>query len=157
MTRKANQRLSFRPKRSIIETLRRGKTRYRSENSGVSAVEFALIAAVLVTLMIGIVELTLVVYTYTQAGNATRDVARRIASGRLTTTGASEAVKAQLPQWVRDSASVTATQTTPATPATNQITVSVSFPAAKATPTTFLSFAYGSSTLTRTLTMAQQI
>jgi Flp pilus assembly protein TadG len=157
MTRKAGQRLFVRPKRSIIEKLRRGRTRYCSENSGVSAVEFALIAAVLVTLMIGIIELTLVIYTYTQAGNATRDVARRIASSRLTTTDASDAVKAQLPQWVRNSANVTATQTTPAIPAANQITVSVSFPAARATPTTFLSFAYGSSTLTRTLTMAQQL
>ena len=144
------------PARAAV-LIRRTKARYLSSKSGASAIEFALVAAILVTLVFGLIEFSLIFYTYTQAGTATRDVVRRIATGRLSTTSASDQVKAQLPAWVRNWATVTTSQTTPSNAATNQITVSVSFPAAKATPTTYLSFAYGSLTLTRSLTLPQEI
>jgi hypothetical protein len=47
-------------------------------------------------------------------------------------------------------------QTTPSTPSTNIITVNVSFPALRATPTSFLAFAYGSLTLQTATTMQQE-
>jgi Flp pilus assembly protein TadG len=135
----------------------KGRLRDFADRSGASAVEFALVASILITLVMGIIEFSLVLYTYTEAGSATRDVARRIATGRLVSTNAQSEVRAQLPNWVRNWANVTANQTTPGTAATNQITVTVTFPASKATPTTYLGFAYGSLTLTNTTTMQQEI
>jgi hypothetical protein len=57
---------------------------------------------------------------------------------------------------VRSYATVTVGQTTPGTASTNIITVTVSFPASRATPTTFLSFAYSTLTLATSTTMQQE-
>lgn len=129
----------------------------RRDRSGATAVEFALIAGIFITLAVGVIEFSLMLYTYTSAGAASRDVARRIATSRLTTANASATLKAALPSWVQNWATVTVTQTAPSTPSSNQITVTVTFPANKATPTTFLSFAYGSLTLQTSATMQQEI
>ena len=134
---------------------RRNRNLRRNE-SGASAVEFALIAPVFITLMMGIVEFSMVLYTYASAGHATRDVTRRIATNRLTAANASTTLKPQLPAWVQNHATVNVAQTTPGTPATNQITVTVSFPTSKATPTSFMTVAYGSSTLQTATTMQQE-
>jgi Flp pilus assembly protein TadG len=141
----------------MLSRVPKGASRARSDESGATAVEFALIAAIFITLLMGIIEFSLILFTYTSASSASRDVARRIATSRLTIAEASAAAKAGLPNWVRTWTTVTVAQTTPATPSTNQITVTVSFPASKATPTTYLSFAYGSLTLDTSTTMQQEI
>jgi hypothetical protein len=105
----------------------------------------------------GIIEFSLILYTYTTADSATRDVARRIATSRLAAASASATLKANLPAWVQSSATVTVTQTTPGTASTNQITVTVTFPARNATPTTYLSFAYQALNLSTATTMQQEI
>ena len=126
------------------------------QDDGATAVEFALIAPVLVALLMGIIEFGMILFTYTTAGAASRDVARRIATGRIAASAASTTLTPQLPAWVRSYATVAVTQTTPATASTNIITVNVSFPALRATPTTFLSLAYGSLTLQAATTMQQE-
>ena len=125
-------------------------------DEGATAVEFALVAPVLVALTMSIIEFGLIIFTYTTAGNASRDVARRIATGRIAASAASTTLTPQLPAWVRSYATVAVAQTTPSTPSTNIITVNVSFPALRATPTSFLSFAYGSLTLQTATTMQQE-
>jgi Flp pilus assembly protein TadG len=129
---------------------------FAKRDEGSTAVEFALIAPVLVALTMSIIEFGLIIFTYTTAGNASRDVARRIATGRIAASAASTTLTPQLPAWVRSYASVVVAQTAPSTPSTNIITVNVSFPALRATPTSFLSFAYGSLTLQTATTMQQE-
>ena len=128
----------------------------RGDDKGASAVEFAIIAPVFITLIMGIVELSLILFTYATAGYATRDVSRRIATNRLAAASASATLKPQLPAWVQAAATVTVTQTTPATPATNVITVAVSMPLANATPTTYLSAIYGTKAMQASTTMQQE-
>jgi len=111
---------------------------------------------VLLFLVLGTLELGLIIYTNSAAGFATRDVARRIATNRLTASGATDAVKQSLPPWVQEHASITVSQSTPTNIFTNQITVSASFPTAKATPTNFLSVIYGSQTMEVRSTMQQE-
>jgi Flp pilus assembly protein TadG len=129
---------------------------FAKRDEGATAVEFALIAPVLIALTMSIIEFGLIIFTYTTAGNASRDVARRIATGRIAASAASTTLTPQLPAWVRSYASVVVAQTAPSTPSTNIITVNVSFPALRATPTSFLSFAYGSLTLQTATTMQQE-
>ena len=129
---------------------------FAKRDEGATAVEFALVAPVLVALTMSIIEFGLIIFTYTTAGNASRDVARRIATGRIAASAASTTLTPQLPAWVRSYASVVVAQTAPSTPSTNIITVNVSFPALRATPTSFLSFAYGSLTLQTATTMQQE-
>jgi Flp pilus assembly protein TadG len=129
---------------------------FAKRDEGATAVEFALVAPVLVALTMSIIEFGLIIFTYTTAGNASRDVARRIATGRIAASAASTTLTPQLPAWVRSYATVAVAQTTPSTPSTNIITVNVSFPALRATPTSFLSFAYGSLTLQTATTMQQE-
>jgi Flp pilus assembly protein TadG len=140
----------------MAHPVQRRLLRLRRDDEGTTAVEFALIAPVLVALMMGMIEFGLIIFTYTTAGVATRDVARRIATSRIPASSASSTLTPQLPAWVRSFATVAVTQTTPATPSTNIITVNVSFPAARATPTTFLSFAYAQHTLQTATTMQQE-
>ena len=129
---------------------------FAKRDEGATAVEFALIAPVLIALTMSIIEFGLIIFTYTTAGSASRDVARRIATGRIAASAASTTLTPQLPAWVRSYATVAVAQTTPATPSTNIITVNVSFPALRATPTSFLSFAYGSLTLQTATSMQQE-
>ena len=95
-------------------------------------------------------------YTQASAASAARDVTRRIATNRLTVANASTTVVQQLPPWVQPNATVTVSQKTPGTASTNQITVRVSFPANKATPTNFLNALYGTITLQSFTTMQQE-
>jgi Flp pilus assembly protein TadG len=141
----------------MLHAIHRRLRKLRRDPRGATAVEFALIAPVLVAIVMGIIEFGLIIFTYTTAGVASRDVARRIATGRIaaTTATASSTLTPQLPAWVRSYATVSLTQTTPGTASTNIITVTVSFPALRATPTTFLSFAYGFTLATAT-TMQQE-
>jgi Flp pilus assembly pilin Flp len=129
---------------------------FAKRDEGATAVEFALIAPVLIALTMSIIEFGLIIFTYTTAGNASRDVARRIATGRIAPSAAATTLTPQLPAWVRSYASVVVAQTAPSTPSTNIITVNVSFPALRATPTSFLSFAYGSLTLQTATSMQQE-
>ena len=130
---------------------------WTSDERGVSAVEFGLIAPVLMAVLMGTIEFGLMLYTYNAGGTAVRDVARRIATNRLAVASASTSVNQQLPPWAQSAATVNVSQTSPSTPATNQIKVSLSLPAMNATPTNFMSYIYASSILQTATTMQQEI
>jgi Flp pilus assembly protein TadG len=140
----------------MVHSLQRRLRNIRRDDKGATAVEFAMIAPVLLAIMMGIIEFGMIIFTYTTAGVASRDVARRIATGRIAASAASSTLTPQLPAWVRSYATVSVNQTTPATASTNIITVTVSFPASRATPTSLLSFAYASHTLATSTTMQQE-
>ncbi len=130
---------------------------FRRSESGVSAVEFAIIVPVLMTIVMGVLEFGMILYTFNSSENAARDVARRLATNRLTTAQASDTAKAELPGWASPSATVTVAQSAPTDPSQNQFTVSIAIPAKSATASNFLVGLYGSVTLNSKVVLQQEI
>ena len=131
------------------------RSRLIKDPRGTSAVEFALIMPVFVAVTFGAIEFSLIFFTYNAAAHAAWDVTRQLAANQLSTTQASSTALAELPSWVRSSATVTNSSSS-TDPNTNRFTVTVSFPAKAATPTNVLSWAYGTLTLKATSTMQQE-
>ncbi len=129
--------------------------RLLTDRAGATAIEFALIAPVLLALLVGVIEFALMFFTYNSAGQATWSVTRRLATNQITTSQAPSALISALPSWVRSSAAVTTTSSS-TDPYTNRFTVTVSFPARAASPTNFLLWAYANRTLTATTVMQQE-
>lgn len=127
--------------------------KFRSEQSGASAVEFALIAPVLIAILMAICEFSLVFFTLNTAQHAVWDAARQLAVGRTTPAAARDAVTAAIPQWVRAQTTVTADKD-PAD-ATRYL-VRASIPIAAATPTNFLAAAFGANVMTASATLMQE-
>lgn len=130
--------------------------RLSHDERGASAVEFALVIPVLLTLVLGIVEFGMIVYTYNASTHAARLVARQLATNRITTAQASDTAKANLPNWVKTSATVTVNQSNAANPNANDFTVDIKIPASAAAPSHFLLFAYSSLTINPVVTMQQE-
>ena len=128
------------------------------EQGGVAAIEFAIIAAVLMTLVLGALEFGLIIYTYAAAENASRDVSRQLATNELSASNASAKAVSELPTWLQSSSAlaVNVSQTTPGTQSTNVFTVSIRFPASSAAPLSFLGFAAGGLTLDAHVSMQQE-
>ena len=135
--------------------MRRGRT-FDQESSGSSAVEFALLLPVLVTIVFGIIEFGLIIFTLTTAESAARDATRQLATNRITVSQAQSVVLQQLPRWVAAATSVSVAQTDPTNPSSNQFTTDVSFAAKAATPTNLLIWAYGSTILHAKVSMQQE-
>lgn len=114
----------------------------RADASGTSAVEFGLVLPILMMLVMGVIEFGLIMYTMNTSEHAARSVARQLATNRLTSDQASDKAKAQLPQWAKSSATVEVSQSTPGLPTSNVFTVKITIPAAKASITNFLGWAY---------------
>lgn len=133
------------------------RDRFGRDEAGVSAVEFAAICPVLVTLLMACIEFGLIIYSYNAAQNAARDVARKLATNRLTTDQASATAKGELPAWVVSGTTVTVTQSNPTDTSKNQFTLSISFPASAAAPTGYLAWAYSGLTLQAKATMQQEL
>ena len=106
---------------------------------GATAVEFAMVAPVMVAILLGAIELCMMFYTYATAGYAARDVARRVGNNTLAIASATTTATAELPNWVRSSTTVSATtQATSGPTAGTLVVVTVSFPMRAASPTGFL-------------------
>ena len=127
--------------------------RFRSDRSGASAVEFALIAPCFITILMAICELAFVFFTLNTAQQAVWDAGRQLAVGRTTPAQARDAVISALPQWVRTQATVTADKD-PAD-ATRYL-VQASIPIAAATPTNFLAAVFGGNVMTASATLMQE-
>jgi Flp pilus assembly protein TadG len=130
--------------------------RFRRAAGGATAIEFALVAPILIALVMGAIEFSLILFTYTSAGAAARDVARRVATSRLAPADATAAIKQQMPPWVQSATTVVVNQTAPSNPSTNQISVVVNFPARNATPTNVMLVTYESLNLSTSVTMQQE-
>lgn len=122
---------------------------------GASAVEFALIVPVFITMVMGCIEFSLIFFTYNAAGHAAWDVTRQLALNEITSSQASATALAELPVWVRSNTTVTSSSSS-TDPNTNRFTVVVSFPASAATPTNVLSWAYGTINIRASSTMQQE-
>nr|WP_281400094.1 TadE/TadG family type IV pilus assembly protein [Microvirga zambiensis] len=111
---------------SVLNCLLRGAR----EERGVSAVEFALIAPALVALMGGIVEGSLLFYTWGNMEHIGRQAARSAAIGEFTREEAETFIVAGMAQSV-GAPNVTATVTfaSGSTPIENEVIVNVSVPA----------------------------
>ncbi len=128
---------------------------FRQNHDGASAVEFALIVPVFITMVMGCIEFSLIFFTYNAAGHAAWDVTRQLALNEITSAQVSTTALAELPSWVRSRATVTSSSSS-TDPNTNRFTVVVSFPASAATPTSVLSWAYGTLNLRASSTMQQE-
>lgn len=129
---------------------------FAKDSAGVSAVEFAIIMPVFMVMLMGAIEFGLIVFTFNAAQNAARDVARQLASNRITATSAAATAQGKVPSWVSSSTTVSVSQTTPGTASTNQFTVDIYIPAPVASVTGFLSWTYRSLILHASVTMQQE-
>lgn len=128
---------------------------FARDTAGASAVEFALIVPVLLSLVFGIVEFSFILYTYNVAEHAALDVTRQLATNQISTSQVSGIASGELPSWIGSSATVSTTSSS-TNPSINKYTVLISIPATAASPTNLLSFAYRTLTLKATSTMQQE-
>jgi Flp pilus assembly protein TadG len=99
------------------------------EERGVSAVEFALVAPLLIALLLGIIQYGSLFLVQTRMNDAARDTARRLAVGDLATEAAAEQhARALLADW---SADFTATAKLP-NPPDHDVVVTITVPMADA-------------------------
>ncbi|GJD93154.1 TadE/TadG family type IV pilus assembly protein [Methylobacterium iners] len=129
--------------------------RFTHDKDGATAVEFALITPVLVVLAFAAIEFGLIFYCHTTAGHAAWDTTRQLATNRIKPGEVEAKAREQLPAWMRASATITQTSTSP-DPYANRYTVTVAFPATAASATGVVSWAYGNLTLTSKITMQQE-
>ena len=131
--------------------------RFASCRRGASAVEAALVFPILIALLLGTIEFSFVLYTNNALQTATREVARQLAVNYLLEPAVADEVAGRLPPWVGDGAAVTVTQSAPADPATNLMTVAVTLPVADATPINLFNHMVGGMTLNTSVTMKQEL
>ncbi len=128
--------------------------RLLQDNSGVAAIEAGLLFPVLAALLMGTVQFSLILYTNSAIQTAAREVTRQLAVNVLTTTAVQDAVHSRIPSWAAGSEVVSVSQTNPADPTSNYMTVSVNVPSSKASPLSFLTM--GDWKLSATVTMKQE-
>src|SRR5688572_8353914 len=103
-------------------------------DSGVAAVETALVLPVLAGLLIAVIEFSFVFYTYNTMQSAARDVARQTSINQLASSKVSSEIKQRLPKWAASHATSTMTESAPGNPSDNQITITVALPSMHASP-----------------------
>ena len=116
---------------------------FSTDTSGTSAVEFALVAPVLVFMVLGALEYGMMFYTQAAMQHAARDSVRQVSLGQLTDANAPAYVCGNVPSWAKAGCTASVAHSTPANPKTDVITIGVSIPASKATVVTFFSKAGG--------------
>ena len=131
------------------------KRRFKKNEDGVSAVEFALILPVLITITFAGVEFALILFTYNAAGHAAWSVTRALATNRISAAQVDGLARGRLPSWIRDSAMITPTSSS-SDPKTNEFTVTITFPASAAAVTGLTSWAYKTLSLRAATTMRQE-
>ncbi|MGH1570992.1 TadE/TadG family type IV pilus assembly protein [Methylobacterium sp. P31] len=130
--------------------------RFRRHASGTAAIEFGFIAPALLALVMGGVEFGSILYTYAAAEFATNDVARQLATNRISQSQVQSAIVPRLPAWAQANAAASATATNASTPSSNIYTVTTTIPMANATPSTYLRSFYGSRTLHIVVSVQQE-
>lgn len=117
----------------------RGLHGLRRDRRGAAAAEFALVVPVMMGLLFGTFEYGIAFFSFTAAQSAARDVTRQVAINTMLVGSAEAAIKARLPAWARQNATVSISQSAAANPAANVYTVVVSMPMSAATPLQFFS------------------
>lgn len=140
----------------LVRSLAAPLRRLRRDSRGAAAVEFALVIPAAMGLMFGTFEFGTAFFSYATAQAAVRDVTRQVAVNIMPVANASSAIRTRLPNWARDDAEITITQSSPANPATNVYTVVVAMPMSAATPLQFFTLATNG-TLRTELRMKQEM
>ena len=113
---------------------------YWRDRGGASAVEFALVAPLLIGLLLGIIQYGSLFLVQTRMTDAARDTARRLAVGDLTNeSDAEDYALAQLADW---SATFTATAVLPAA-GDSDVSVIIAVPMAEAALINLVGFGMG--------------
>ena len=107
------------------------------DRKGSVAAEFGLVMPLFIGMFMGMVEYSFVYFTNGSMQAAARDVARQVAVNTVPAANAETVLKARLPGWARDNATVLLTQSAPGNPATNVYTMEVDVPISKASPFRF--------------------
>lgn len=149
----ARSSLARPPRLGRLGTLIGGARRSRS---GAAATEFAMVLPVLMGLTFGTFEYGIAFYTFNTMQAAARDVGRQVAINTLPAGSAQDAIRARLPGWARDEATVTVSQSAPANPNVNVFTFVVTMPMNAATPIQFFS-RLTNPTLRTELSMKQEL
>lgn len=111
--------------------------RFWRDQRGASALEFALVAPLLIGLLLGIIQYGSLFLLQTRMNDAARDTARRLAVGDLTTEAeAEEHAVAKLADW---SATFTAVAELPG-PGEHDVRVAITVPMAEAALINFVGF-----------------
>ncbi len=131
--------------------------RFTTCRRGSTAVEAAIIFPVLIALLIATIEFSFVLYTNNALQTAAREVARQLAVNYIPQAAVADEVAGRLPPWVDGAATVTVSETAPADPATNLMTVNVTLPVADATPINLFNHMVGGMTLNTSVTMKQEL
>ena len=119
--------------------------------SGVSAIEFALIVPVALTMLTGVIQFGFVLFVENQMADVARDTARRFAVGEATQAEATQFAQDSLLNWgVTYTATVTPPD--PADPNDNDVNVQISLPMSDAALDDVLGL-FQSGTLNASVTM----
>ena len=112
-------------------------SRLASCRRGAVSLEAAIVFPVLIMLAMGTMEFGMLIFTYSAMQTATREATRQMSVNFTTPAAVEAAVRARLPQWSADAASVAVSQSAPGNPEANVFTVLVTMPASEATPVRF--------------------
>ena len=127
---------------------------YASDESGVAAVEFAIILPILVVMLTGIIQLGGILFIQNQMGDVARQTARNLAVGELTGSQAQQFATDNLITW-GGSYTITITEPDPNDPADNDFVVDIQIPMASVSLVDFTG-AFASGNLRATSTMRQE-
>lgn len=121
------------------------------------AVEAALIFPILFTLIFAALEISVVFTTFGAMQSAGRDITRQVSVNAMGPQAAAAEIRARLPGWARAAADVSVSQTTPGTPETNQIDITIAVPAVSASPFGAFTRLASGWTLTTVVSMKQEM
>lgn len=108
---------------------------------GAAAMEFALVAPLLFSMMLGTIEYGFVFYGFSTMQYSANNVARSIAVNKMDINIAQAEVNSGMPAWVGP-ATVTAIRTNAADPTKSEIKLEATTPAKDATPITIFTTAF---------------
>ena len=132
-------------------------TRLVACRRGAVSLEAAILWPVMIALLLGVIEFALMFFTYGAMQTAAREVARQLAVNFTSPAQAAELIGARMPQWTGGASVIEVTQTNPGDAAANVIRVSVTLPAAEATPVRFFIRAVDPFDLRAEVVMKQEI
>jgi Flp pilus assembly protein TadG len=110
----------------------------RADRSGSTAAEFALIAPLLTTLLFGVLEFGIIIYSYSAMQFGANAAARQFAVNVSDEAASLAAARALVPGWARDHITLAMAQSDPGDPNRNIIRVRLEVNAADATPLALL-------------------
>lgn len=102
-------------------------SKLRKDCAGVAAIEFAIIAPVIIALFTGIIQFGFILFIQNHMADVARDAARRFAVGETTQAETVQFAQATLINW-NVTYTVTVTPPNPSDPNDNDVTVDISLP-----------------------------